>query len=114
MRFEVLGPLRVTTSGGQEVRIPDRKVRALLVDLIVHAGRPVARERLIDDLWAHELPANPMGTLQTRISQLRKALEDAEPGGRALVATRPPGYALDCADLDVARFRELAAQARQC
>ncbi|WP_433327834.1 alpha/beta fold hydrolase [Spirillospora sp. CA-294931] len=114
MRFEVLGPLVVRTSAGELVKVPDRKVRALLADLLVSAGRPVSADRLIDDLWGEELPANPTATLQTRVSQLRKALEDAESGGRALVVTRPPGYLLDIAaeDLDAGRFRALAERAR--
>jgi DNA-binding SARP family transcriptional activator len=115
VRFEVLGPVTVLTSDGVPVRVPDRKVRALLADLLVHEGRAVGVDRLIDDLWGEELPANPSSTLQTRVSQLRRALEDAEPGGRDLVVTQPPGYLLRVGpdQTDSGRFRALVTRARE-
>lgn len=122
MRFGVLGPLavwagggggRAWKTGGQPVPLPELKVRGLLADLLVHAGRPVAASRLIDDLWGERLPANPTNTLQTRVSQLRRALEQAEAGGRELVVSQPPGYALrvEPEAVDAGRFRELVTQA---
>jgi predicted ATPase/DNA-binding SARP family transcriptional activator len=115
MRFGVLGPVAAWTDDGIAVRIPDRKVRALLADLLLHAGRPVLVATLIDDLWAEKLPANPTATLQTRVSQLRRAFDDAESGARNLVQTRTPGYLLAVAAeaVDASRFRALAARARQ-
>ena len=115
MRFGVLGPVTAWTDDGQAVRIPDRKVRALLADLLLHAGRPVAATTLIDDLWGDELPVNPTATLQTRVSQLRRALDEAEPGARELVRTGPAGYLMSVApeELDSGRFRALATRARQ-
>ncbi|MEI8406721.1 MULTISPECIES: alpha/beta fold hydrolase [unclassified Kribbella] len=115
MRFGVLGPVTAWTDDGQAVRIPDRKVRALLADLLLHAGRPVAAATIIDDLWGDELPVNPTATLQTRVSQLRKALDEAEPGARDLVRTTPAGYLITVAAeaVDSGRFRALAARARQ-
>lgn len=90
MRFGVLGPLAVWTDAGESVTIPGTKVRALLADLLVHDGQPVSADRLIDDLWGDDPPGNPTGALQVRVSQLRKALEDAEPGGKNLVVSKPP------------------------
>ncbi|MBP2351517.1 putative ATPase [Kribbella aluminosa] len=85
------------------------KVRALLADLLVHEGRPVPADRLIDHLWGTELPGNPSGTLSAKVSQLRRAFEDAEPGSRALVRSGPAGYslALESTTCDSLRFREL-------
>ncbi|HEX4817239.1 MAG TPA: BTAD domain-containing putative transcriptional regulator [Nonomuraea sp.] len=113
MRFGVLGPLAVWTDAGEAVTIPGLKVRALLVDLLVHDGHPVSVDRLVDDLWGADAPANPAGALQVRVSQLRKALEDAEPGGKNLVVSRAPGYLLrpDPGALDAARFAALLTQA---
>ncbi|WP_141582798.1 BTAD domain-containing putative transcriptional regulator [Actinomadura sp. WMMA1423] len=110
MRFGVLGPLEVRTEGGRLVPVPDRKVRALLADLLAHAGRAVPADRLIDDLWGDALPADPVATLRARVSQLRRTLEDAEPGARALVETRPPGYRL-AARTDALDFADLAGLA---
>ncbi|MEV0823996.1 BTAD domain-containing putative transcriptional regulator [Nonomuraea rubra] len=93
--------------------IPGLKVRALLVDLLVHEGHPVSVDRLVDDLWGAEPPANPAGALQVRVSQLRKAFEDAEPGGKNLVVSRAPGYLLraDEGAVDAVRFADLLARA---
>ncbi|MFG2030724.1 BTAD domain-containing putative transcriptional regulator [Streptomyces sp. NPDC048825] len=114
MRFGVLGETAVWTDDGQPVRVPELKVRALLASLLIDPGRPVAAHRLIDDLWGDEPPGNPTRALQAKVSQLRRVLEEAEPGGRGLVASRAPGYQLVVADgtLDAHRFAELAARAR--
>ncbi|MEO3806247.1 hypothetical protein [Nonomuraea sp. B1E8] len=69
MYFRVLGPLSVLTTDGGAVRLPETKIRALLADLLVHAGRPVAAERLVDDLWGDAPPRNPAGALQTKVSR---------------------------------------------
>ncbi|WP_433309795.1 BTAD domain-containing putative transcriptional regulator [Micromonospora sp. CA-269861] len=115
MRFGMLGPLEVWTAGGKPVRIPELKVRALLADLLVHDGRPVAAHRLIDDLWGDRLPANPASVLRSKMSQLRRALDDAEPGARDLVTHSPAGYALTVGDdaVDVGLFTELVGRARR-
>ncbi|WBQ07835.1 BTAD domain-containing putative transcriptional regulator [Kribbella sp. CA-293567] len=94
MRFGVLGPVTAWTDSGEPVTVPGLKVRALLADLLVHEGRPVPADRLIDDLWGDDLPGNPAGTLSAKVSQLRRAFEDAEPGSRALVVSGPAGYSL--------------------
>nr|WP_027927781.1 BTAD domain-containing putative transcriptional regulator [Amycolatopsis benzoatilytica] len=113
MRFGILGPLAVFSGDGQPVRVPEAKVRTLLADLLVHEGRPVSADRLADDLWGERLPGNPVNTLQTKVSQLRRALERAEPGSGALVAHQAPGYVLRAApdDVDATRFRALTVRA---
>ncbi|MFI9748115.1 BTAD domain-containing putative transcriptional regulator [Streptomyces sp. NPDC052494] len=114
MRFAVLGETSVRTEDGQPVRVPELKVRALLAALLVDAGRPVSAYGLVDDLWGDEPPGSPLRALQAKVSQLRRALDEAEPGGRGLVVTRAPGYLLDVAEgaLDAHRFAALAARAR--
>ncbi|MEU5159407.1 BTAD domain-containing putative transcriptional regulator [Streptomyces sp. NPDC020875] len=113
MRFGVLGPLRVWTAGGDPVHVPERKVRFLLAALLGREGRLVPVGRLIDDLWAGAPPAEPVRVLRTKVSQLRRALEDAEPGGRELVVAASAGYRLAAAAgaVDADRFRELVARA---
>ena len=114
VRFGVLGQLAVSTEDGRPVRIPEAKVRALLADLLVHRGHPVPVRRLLDDLWGADLPGNPTNTLQTKVSQLRKALDAAQAGGRRLVVHQAGGYALrvEPDSVDVDRFRSLADSAR--
>ncbi|MET8092093.1 BTAD domain-containing putative transcriptional regulator [Micromonospora sp. NPDC005220] len=107
VQFGVLGPLAVTTDAGEPVVVPGTKVRALLADLLTNRNQVVSADRLIDDLWGDDPPANPAGALQVRVSQLRKALNDAEPGARELVESRPPGYLLRADSVDADRFVEL-------
>lgn len=122
MLFGVLGPLAVWTDDGVPVRIPESKVRALLANLLIHQGQVVSATRLIDALWPDKQPQDPTNALQLRVSQLRRALEAAEPGARGLVVSQPPGYLLNTsaagaagsgrgASTDVARFRALVATA---
>lgn len=114
MRFGVLGPLTVWTDEGQAVRVPELKVRVLLGALLVEPGRVVPADRLVEDLWGRALPANPAGSLQTRASQLRRVLGDAEAGGRELLVSRSPGYVLEVAAdaVDSQVFRQLLHRAR--
>ncbi|HZG03288.1 MAG TPA: BTAD domain-containing putative transcriptional regulator [Streptomyces sp.] len=115
MRFEVLGPVTVRTEDGSPVAVPGAKVRALLADLLVHHGRPVPVDRLVDDLWGDTPPGDPANTLQTKVSLLRRVLDRAEEGARALVAYGPAGYALRVPDeaVDSGRFAALTARARR-
>lgn len=116
MRFGVLGPLEVWTADGRPVRVPELKVRAVLAVLLANQGRFVAVSRLVDDLWGEEeQPGNPTRALQAKVSQLRRVLDDAEPGGRELVLSRPPGYVLQAGAeaVDAGRFTALSSRARE-
>ncbi|WP_406393503.1 BTAD domain-containing putative transcriptional regulator [Streptomyces sp. NBC_00887] len=113
MRYGVLGPLVVWGAEGEQVKVPEAGVRALLADLLTHEGRTVSADRLVDDLWGDDPPAKPANALQTRISVLRRAL------GRDRVVYQAPGYRLlldrACtadADLDAHRFAALVDRAR--
>jgi predicted ATPase/DNA-binding SARP family transcriptional activator len=114
MRFGVLGPVAAWTDSGEPVTVPGLKVRALMADLLRHEGRPVPADRLLDDLWGDDLPGNPSGTLSAKVSQLRRAFEDAEPGSRALVVSGPAGYSLkvDTATYDALQFTAYLEQGR--
>ncbi|GLW66748.1 SARP family transcriptional regulator [Actinomadura rubrobrunea] len=115
MRFGILGALAVWTAGDRPVTVPGRKVRLLLADLLAHEGAPVSADRLIEDLWGDAPPRNPARALHTTVWQLRRALEHGEAGAGSLVASRPPGYALDVAadDVDARRFERLLGEARR-
>ncbi|MFI6324734.1 BTAD domain-containing putative transcriptional regulator [Nonomuraea sp. NPDC050556] len=106
MQFGVLGPLSVWTDDGLPVKVPEAKVRALLADLLIHLGTPVSADRLADDLWGDALPGNPGNTLQTKVSQLRRAI------GRDLVSFEPTGYLLHTTSVDSLRFAALLERAR--
>ncbi|MDX3105249.1 BTAD domain-containing putative transcriptional regulator [Nonomuraea angiospora] len=108
MRFGVLGPLAVWTADGEPVKVPEVKVRALLADLLIHAGRPVSADRLIEDLWGDRPPANASGALRVKVSQLRRAV-----GG--LVAYKAPGYVLQVepSSVDAGLFETLIGRAQR-
>ncbi|TMR24625.1 AfsR/SARP family transcriptional regulator, partial [Nonomuraea zeae] len=94
---------------GEPVKVLEVKVRALLADLLVHEGRPVSADRLIDDLWGAQPPGNPANALQAKVSQLRRAL------GRDRVAYQAPGYRLRLGpddEVDADRFHSLVAESR--
>ena len=116
MEFRILGPLEVVAENRQ-VRVSGAKERALLAILLVHVGEVVSADRLIDELWGGELPANPSNTLQVVVSRLRKAMEGAPASERwgELLVTRKPGYVLDVdpKDLDARRFEQLVDEAGQ-
>ena len=50
LEFRILGPLEVLR-GQQALLLGGPKQRALLGLLLVHANEPIARERLIEELW---------------------------------------------------------------
>ncbi|MER7623833.1 BTAD domain-containing putative transcriptional regulator [Streptomyces sp. NPDC126503] len=113
MRFGVLGPLAVWTDDGEPVPVPERKVRALLAELLIAPGHVVPADTLLEDLWDGRPPADPAGAVQTRVSRLRRALT-AGGGVRDLVSYRAPGYVLRVGEeaVDAARFTALTSQAR--
>ena len=72
---------------------------------MVRPNQVVPADTLIDEVWGDEPPGQARNTLQTYVSNLRKALGDDRLQGR------PPGYvlALDPLMLDAARFEALVA-----
>lgn len=105
MEFRILGPLE---AGNPPLALGGGKQRALLAVLLLSAGRTVARDRLIDDLWGDDVPETAAKMVQIHVSHLRKVLP---PG---LLVTRAPGYALQVAprDVDLHRAEGVLAQAR--
>ncbi|MFC5744993.1 BTAD domain-containing putative transcriptional regulator [Actinomadura rugatobispora] len=114
MRFGVLGSLEVWAADGRAVRVPETKVRALLAVLLIHRGRPVPADRLIEDLWGTEPPGSPAATLRAKVSQLRRVLAGATGRpGLELVAFRSPGYLIRTVpgEVDADRFLALLRDA---
>ncbi|MDQ4028208.1 MAG: winged helix-turn-helix domain-containing protein, partial [Actinomycetota bacterium] len=107
IEFRVLGPLEVVR-GGELVRIPGDKERALLASLIIRGGEVVSTDQLIDQLWGDDLPDNPANALQAIVSRLRRAL-----GGDGVIATKKPGYRLQLPreSIDAVRFEDLVQRA---
>jgi DNA-binding SARP family transcriptional activator len=106
--FGLLGPLLVR-DGGKQVVVSARRQRVLLAALLLSAGRVVSVDTLAEVLWDGQPPVGARAALHSAIQRLRSTLG---PAGAALIATRPPGYALQLGDgeLDVRQFALLAAR----
>lgn len=115
MEYRLLGPLEVI-DGDTSIDLGGPKQRAVLAILLLHAGKVVSLDRIIDELWGDEPPARATGTLQAYVSNLRRALEpDRAPRTPATVlASRAPGYVLQASDesIDAARFEKLLTRGR--
>jgi DNA-binding SARP family transcriptional activator len=105
--FRLLGPLEAVVDG-MAVPLAAAKPRALLALLLLNRNRVVSTDRLIDELWGDDPPAQATKTLQVYISQLRKAL------GNERLVTRAPGYLLrvEEGELDLDRFEQLRREGR--
>ena len=103
----LLGPLEVDGDSGP-MALGGHKQRALLCLLAINAGRVVATDRLLDELWGEQPPRTAATSLQNMISSLRKAL------GADRVQTKAPGYLLRASpeETDLGRFERLLDDAR--
>src|SRR5262245_21366993 len=107
MEFRILGPLEVR-DGEREVSLGGGRQRALLALLLLHAGEPVATDRLVEELWGDGAPPSAPKAIQNHVSQLRRALQD----GR--LVTRGSAYelALQPGELDAEQFEALLERGR--
>lgn len=106
--IRVLGNVEVRR-GGAAGTIGGPKPRQLLAMLVAAHGDVVSVDRLSDELWGQQQPADPGAVLQGNVSRLRRLLH---PDAR--IVARPPGYALDVDEgsVDAWRFETMCAAAR--
>lgn len=106
MRFCLFGGVSVVGADGIQVHL-GKKQQQLLAFLMLAANRTIPGDVLVDNLWEHQLPANPANSLQDLVKRLRIALGDES---HSVVVTRNREYGLianpDCLDLSL--FRRLA------
>ncbi|MFF3292025.1 BTAD domain-containing putative transcriptional regulator [Streptomyces sp. NPDC003023] len=125
--FRLLGPVEIRDGRtGADIAPPGSKQRALLSAFVIHAGRLLSVDRLAEELWGDEPPANAANALQAHVARLRRLLPAAggpaamgTPGGsRAAghewISTLPTGYLLNLgrATTDVQAFHRLSAKGR--
>src|SRR6266568_3010552 len=116
MDFRILGSTEVL-DGTRRIELPAGRGRALLALLILHAGEPVAAERIVDELWGEDPPRTAGTVVQELVSRLRRAF----PPGRAkgspteLLQTVGKGYRLaaDPESIDANRFKRFLDEARR-
>ncbi|MEV5878589.1 AfsR/SARP family transcriptional regulator [Streptomyces sp. NPDC052101] len=115
--FRLLGPVEIRDGASRVVIVPPGpKQRSLLSALVLHAGRPLSVDQLVEELWGERPPANAANALQAHVARLRRVLpEPAVPvPGQEWITTLPTGYLLspDRATTDVQRFHQLSARGR--
>jgi DNA-binding SARP family transcriptional activator len=116
LTFRLLGPFEVLRDG-DPLELGGPQQRAVLAHLVLEAGRVVPVDRLIARVWGDEPPAAALGTLQSYISRLRRALEPARAAGAParVLASEAPGYLLrvERDTIDLFRFESLADEGRR-
>lgn len=115
MEFRILGLMEVL-DGVRRVELPTGRGRSLLALLTLHAGQPVAAERLIDELWGEDPPATAATVVHGLVSRLRKALEPERTTGKRPQVLQTVGtayrLAIDSDAVDANRFKRLIDEAR--
>jgi predicted ATPase/DNA-binding SARP family transcriptional activator len=115
IEFRLLGPLEVWRDG-RRLEVGGAKPRTLLAMLLLHAGRVVSTDRLIDALWGEDPPPSGLNALQRHVAYIRRTLESERARGDqdGLLFTRPPGYMIRVDDdaLDVLGFERLLEHGR--
>jgi DNA-binding SARP family transcriptional activator len=111
MRYDILGPLRLTGARGSTY-IGARKVETLLAALLIRSGHVVASNRLQEEIWGGSPPRRAAAATHVYVSQLRKILAPAG-GGPSPIVTRPAGYVLQLGSDDQTDLHEFEGRVRQ-
>jgi len=113
MRYEILGPLRVTRDG-EEYSLSAHKTEILFAVLLVRANQVVSADQLLTELWDGELPHRACAGLYVYISQLRKFLTRIGKS-KSPIQTRSPGYLLNVGpeEFDLFQFQRAVMRGRR-
>ncbi|MFD5892374.1 MULTISPECIES: BTAD domain-containing putative transcriptional regulator [unclassified Streptomyces] len=113
MKYEILGPLRVTDENGSYF-INARKMQVLLTLLLIRAKQVVSIDEAITEIWGTNPPRRATAGIHVYISQLRKFLTRPD-RAESPILTQPPGYFLNLGDdeIDVHQFQALMHQGRE-
>ncbi|MET7336558.1 BTAD domain-containing putative transcriptional regulator [Nonomuraea sp. NPDC005650] len=110
MEFRLLGPVGIWADG-RSLGPTTAQQRSVLAVLLLHPGRTVPLDRLVEAVWGEESPPSARNAIQGYVSRLRRVLAEI-PGVE--LATSPPGYRLDLDPLRVDLYlsRHLVERAR--
>lgn len=104
VRFDVLGPLRVTAPGGP-VTVPGGRSAAALCWLVANANRPVSFDSLVDVLWTRA-PDNAPAKVRMLVRSLVPVL-----GPTILLVDRQARLVVSDDAIDAGRFARLIHEA---
>jgi predicted ATPase/DNA-binding SARP family transcriptional activator len=101
----------VAGDDGAPLVLRSSQQRLLLAVLVAARGRAVQADELAESLWGDALPSDPVASLQSHVSRLRKQIGPAA----TWIATTATGYRFDCPvdALDSVRFETLITQSRE-
>ena len=113
MRITLLGRFSVRRSGEEvpPAAFGGRLVRTLVRVLLTRRGEQVPKDVLIEGLWGHTPPADPVRNLEILVVRARRALGDPsliETGAGAYAFARAPSC-----EVDAERFTDLAEEGRR-
>jgi WD40 repeat protein/DNA-binding SARP family transcriptional activator len=108
VKIRFLGPLEVS-DGQRVIPLGGRRQRLVLAHLLVRVGQVVPVEVLIDEVWGSEAPRAARASLQSYVSNLRRAL------GHDRIASHGQGYQLvaEPEEVDALRVAGLADEGRR-
>jgi DNA-binding response OmpR family regulator len=90
----------IAFDSGERVELSERE-QQLLRYLVQHAGRAVARQELLENVWQIDARGVTTRTVDMHIARLREKLRDDPLEPRVLVTVRGRGYMLARAELDM-------------
>ncbi|PYC72077.1 AfsR family transcriptional regulator [Streptomyces tateyamensis] len=116
LRFQVLGPVQAWRDE-QPLALGSPQQQAVLTALLLHRGRPVTTQELVDGLWGDRPPPQAVAALRTYVSRLRTIVEPGRENrapAELLVSVRD-GYLLRIPDesLDLSVFHSFGSEAAQ-
>lgn len=113
MRFRDLGPLEIHVDDRVE-SARGRRLAAVLSTLLLHLGRRVSVDLLLDAVWGDDATTSSIGTLESHIWRLRRVLEPDRRRGEAatVLLNDSGGYRLVVtpSQVDSARLEQLSLQ----
>lgn len=112
--YGILGTTALRIGDGFDEQWGSGRLRAMLATLLIHSGRVVSIDTLVDWVWPEgvDTPQSPMATFHTYATRIRATLRQL-PQASNLRAVNG-GYLLDVdkAAIDYSRFRALITAAR--
>jgi predicted ATPase/DNA-binding SARP family transcriptional activator len=108
VRVRILGPVELTDVQGRIAELRGARLRVLLTRLAIDVGRSIQAERLAEDLWPRDRPADAGNALQALVSRLRQA------AGREVISYQSGSYrlALDPGEVDFCVFERQVSTGR--
>ncbi|MFI1760852.1 BTAD domain-containing putative transcriptional regulator [Streptomyces sp. NPDC020800] len=115
IRYQLLGHTRACL-GESELAVGPPQQQAVLVCLLLRAGRAVSVDGIVDSVWGPQAPDTAVAAVRTYAWRLRKALGEQQGEERAKASTVSSvgtGYQMTVGpdQLDVLRVERLAAEA---